>query len=99
MANEENSSGSDKRDSDADEMFRDATSDATPLHQEPRATEPRRVVAKARFAREEKRQILRDSLQAEYDERDIHSEDNLRYHHPSVGKKTMRTLAITYPPG
>jgi len=93
MANEENSSGSDKPDSDADEIFRDAMSDATPLEHEPRATEPRRAVAKAHFAREEKRQILHDSLQADYDERDIHSEDNLRYHHPSVGKKTMRKLA------
>lgn len=74
------------------ELFRQAMSDATPLQHETRATKPRRVVAKARFARAEQRAVLQESLTANYDDRDIHSEDNLRFHREAVGKRTMRQL-------
>lgn len=75
------------------EMFRHAISDAVPLQQEMRATKPRRVVAKARFARAKQRKVLQESMQADYDTRDIHSEDTLQFQRASVGKRTLRKLA------
>lgn len=74
-------------------MFRQAMSDTVPLQQEMRAAKPRRVVAKARFARAEQRLVLKESMQADDDIRDIHSEDSLRFHRESVGKRTLRKLA------
>ncbi len=90
--NENSDEGADCEADDKD-LFRHAMSDATPLQHEARATEPRRVSARARFSRQEQQEVLRESMEADYDERDIHSADNLRYHRATVGKRTMRKLA------
>lgn len=79
--------------SDDAEMFRQAMSDAIPLQHEVRASKPHRAVPKARFSRAEQREILQESMEADYDVRDIHSEDSLRFHREAVGKRTMRKLA------
>jgi len=87
---------SDKRDddgSDDESLFRDAMSGATPLQHEARAGKPRQVSARARFSRQEHDDVLSDSLDADYDERDIHSADSLRYCRATVGKRTMRKLS------
>lgn len=82
-----------KSDKDESELFREATAGARPLEHEERAAKPRKVKPKARFGRMETEDVLRESLAADYDPRDIHSEDSLRYHRPAVGKRTMRKLA------
>jgi len=93
MPKNENSGTDDNGETADSELFRDAISDATPLKHEVRAATPRRVSPRARFSREEQQQVLRESMEAGYDERDIHSVDNLRYHRATVGKRTMRKLA------
>ena len=79
MPKNENSGAGDNGETADGELFRDAMSDATPLKHEVRAATPRRVSPRARFSREEQQQVLRESMEADYDERDIHSADNLRY--------------------
>lgn len=77
-----------------DDLFRRAVADARPLALEPRVLPKRQLPApKARFRREEERDVLRDSVEADYDPREIASEDNLRFHRQAVGKRTMRKLA------
>jgi len=93
MPKNENSDQGDDGEADDKELFRDAMSDATPLRHVARATRPRSVSPRARFSRQEQQEVLRESMQADYDERDIHSADNLRYHRATVGKRTMRKLA------
>ena len=87
-------SGNDNSDHGDDDksVFLDAISDAIPLQHETRVGHPRRIIPKARFSREEHQEVLRESMHADYDDREIHSEDNLRFHRPSVGKRTMRKL-------
>ncbi len=74
-------------------LFRRAMSDIEPLQHETRAAKPRKAVAKATFSRQDKREILRESMESDFDEREIHSADNLRFHRASVGKRTLRKLA------
>jgi DNA-nicking Smr family endonuclease len=93
MPKNENSDECGDDEADDKQLFKDAISDATPLQHEPRATSPRRASPRARFSREEQQKVLRESMEADYDERDIHSADNLRYHRATVGKRTMRKLA------
>lgn len=92
MSKKENSDENKNNDSDDESLFREAMSDATPLQIEARAVHPRRVSPRARFSREERKEVLRESMEADYDEREIHSEDNLKYHRATVGKRTMRKL-------
>ena len=79
-------------DEDVD-LFRQAVSDVRPLTSEDRAPTPHNTRPRARFRREEDNEVLRESMAADYDPREIHSEDNLRYRRSSVGKRTMRKLA------
>jgi len=79
-------------DQDESELFREAIAGTRPLEHEERVAKPRKVKPRARFGRLETEEVLRESLEADFDPRDIHSEDNLRYHRPSVGKRTMRKL-------
>jgi len=78
---------------DDPELFRRAIADARPLRHEPRAPKPRVAVPTARYRREETREVLRESMEADFDPREIHSEDSLRFHRPAVGKRTMRKLS------
>jgi len=93
MPKKPNSDKSAGDESDDVEMFRRAMSDATPLQHEVRASDNRRVAPKARFAHAEEREVLAESMEADYDVRDIHSEDTLRFSRDAVGKRTMRKLA------
>ena len=90
MPKNENSDEGGDDEADDKQLFRDAMSDATPLQHEARATSPRSASPRARFSREEQQKVLRESMEADYDERDIHSADNLRYNRATVGKRTMR---------
>lgn len=80
-------------DDDVD-LFRRALADAKPLRAPRRAEEViRKPAPKARFARADERAALRESLEANIDDTENHSGESLRFHRPSVGKRTMRRLA------
>ena len=80
-------------DDDVD-LFRRALADAKPLRASRRAEEViRKPAPKARFARADERAALRESLEAGIDDTESHSGESLRFHRPSVGKRTMRRLA------
>lgn len=84
-------------DDDADdetELFRRAISGAKPLEAEKRAASPSRKPApKARFSRADEADALRESLTANVDTIEVSNADSLRFHRPSVGRRTMRKLA------
>jgi len=88
-----NPDGSDDDDIGDKNLFRRAVSGARPLEADARAPEVRRAIPRAKFRREEERDVLRESLHGDFDPREIDSADNLRYHRASVGKRTMRKLA------
>lgn len=75
------------------DLFRRAVAGTRPLRQVERAPQHRRISPRARFRRAEQREVLRDSLHADYDPRDIHSEDTVCFRRRAVGKRTMRKLA------
>ena len=80
-------------DDDAD-LFRRALADAKPLRATQRAEEViRKPVPKARFSRADEAAVLRESLEADIDATESHSGESLRFHRPSVGRRTMRKLA------
>jgi DNA-nicking Smr family endonuclease len=80
-------------DDDVD-LFRRALADAKPLRATRRAAEViRKPAPKARFARADERAALRESLEADIDDTETHSGESLRFHRPSVGRRTMRRLA------
>ncbi len=75
-------------------LFRRLMGDAKPLRQTGAAPEHRRKVsARARFARQDEREALQESLQADIDESETDAGESLRFHRPSVGRRTMRKLA------
>ena len=83
----------DKADDEAD-LFRRAISGTRPLKAEQRATSPsRKPAAKARFSRADESDALRESLAADIDTIEESNADHLRFHRPSVGRRTMRKLA------
>jgi len=76
------------------EAFRQALADAKPLRAARRAEEViRKPAPKARFARADEMAALRESLEADIDDTESHGGESLRFHRPSVGKRTMRKLA------
>jgi DNA-nicking Smr family endonuclease len=76
------------------EAFRQALADAKPLRAARRADEViRKPAPKARFARADEMAALRESLEADIDDTESHGGESLRFHRPSVGKRTMRKLA------
>jgi DNA-nicking Smr family endonuclease len=79
---------------DDTELFRKAVSDAKPLRSKDRATGPsRKTTPKARFSRADETAALRESLETDVDEMARHGGSGLRFHRPSVGRRTMRKLA------
>ena len=74
-------------------LFRRLMADARPLKQSPRATSPRRVKAKARFRRNDERDVLRESLEHEAGTAEILGGEGLRFQRPSVGRRAFRKLA------
>ena len=78
---------------DAD-LFRRAMSGTKPLRAESRAERPqKKPKPEARFARADREQVLRESMQADIDTMQYDNADSLRYQRPSVGRRTMRKLA------
>jgi DNA-nicking Smr family endonuclease len=76
------------------EAFRQALADTKPLRAARRAEEViRKPAPKARFARADEMAALRESLEADIDDTESHGGESLRFHRPSVGKRTMRKLA------
>ena len=79
---------------DERDLFRRALADAKPLRTTRRATEViRKLAPRARFSRADEAAVLRESLEAHIDDTESHSGESLRFHRPSVGKRTMRKLA------
>ena len=86
-----NNPNSDREDDSG--LFREAVSDVRPLAQKERPPQPAKPRPRARFKRDEDNEVLRESMEADFDPREIHSQDNLRFHRQSVGKRTLRKLA------
>lgn len=79
---------------DDKDLFRRALADAKPLRATRRAAEViRKPVPRARFSRADEAAVLRESLEADIDDTESHSGESLRFHRPSVGKRTLRKLA------
>jgi DNA-nicking Smr family endonuclease len=67
--------------------------DAKPLQPTEKAPEHRPgISARARFARRDERAALKESLEADIDESETGAGESLRFHRPSVGRRTMRKL-------
>jgi len=76
------------------ELFRRALADAKPLRTKRRAAEViRKPAPQARFSRADEAAVLRESLEADIDATESHGGESLRFHRPSVGRRTMRKLA------
>lgn len=79
---------------DDPDIFRRALSDAKPLRSSARAELPaRKPKPRARFSRADEKNALRDSLEIDIDAMESGNADNLRFHRPTVGRRTMRQLA------
>lgn len=75
-------------------LFRRLMGDAKPLRQPETAPGHRpKVTPRARFARQDEREALRESLEANIDESESGAGESLRFQRPSVGRRTMRKLA------
>ena len=73
-------------------LFRRVMADTRPIKSAPRASVPRRVRARARFRREDEREVLRESLDSDLHYTEIMSGESLRFHRPSVSRRTFRKL-------
>ncbi|MEO1202807.1 MAG: Smr/MutS family protein [Pseudomonadota bacterium] len=79
---------------DDKDLFRRAMADANPLKAEERvAARRQKPKPGARFSRADEREVLRESLDADIDEVESGSGEAMRFHRPSVGRRTMRRLA------
>ena len=74
-------------------LFRREMADAKPLPADARVPLPRRAIARARFARQDERDVLRESLDADADTSNLQSGDSLYFCRQHVGRRTMRKLA------
>lgn len=75
-------------------LFRRAMADAKPLRAETRVAKPsKKPKPKAKFARAEEQQVLRDSMLDDIDTMESDNAHNLRFQRQSVGRRTMRKLA------
>lgn len=74
--------------------FRDAVADARPLQHEERVihTGPR-PKPRAKFSKADEKAVLAESLDVDIETLEHGSGAALRFHRPSVGKRTMRKLA------
>ena len=79
---------------DDPEIFRSALSDARPLRSTARAEPPsRKPKPRARFARADEKDALRESLEIDVDTMESGNADRLHFRRPTVGRRTMRQLA------
>ena len=80
-------------DDDAD-LFRKAMTGTRPLKTTGRiADTKKKPKPKAVFSRADENEALRESLEADIDDLEEHAGESMRFHRPSVGKRTMRQLA------
>jgi len=78
---------------DDSDLFRRVMSDAKPLQSEDRVShEPKKPKPRARFSRADERAVLDESMRANVDELENDNAEFLRFHRPSVGRRTMRKL-------
>ncbi len=83
----------DKPDQDDGGLFRRAMRDARTIEPDPRAPDYKpKPKPRARFRREDERQVLQESLEADIDEIETGAGEALRFHRASVGRRTMRKL-------
>ena len=89
------STDDDKSEKDDDaSLFRQVMGDVRPVRQDVRAPDfKRKPPARARFRREDEANVLLESLEADIDEIETGAGEALRFHRPSVGRRTMRKLA------
>jgi DNA-nicking Smr family endonuclease len=78
---------------DDGELFRRQMSDARPLRPDAVPRPPSRPIAKARFAKRDERNALRESLEADYESMEFASGQSLSFARPYVGRRTFRKLA------
>ncbi len=75
-------------------LFRRAMRDAKPLQRSEKEPAPRSVPpARARFSRQDEKEVLWESMLADIDDSETASGDSLRFQRASVGRRTMRKLA------
>lgn len=75
-------------------LFRRLLGDAKPLPQVDRVPEQRPGVSgRARFRRRDEHEALRQSLEADIETAEDGAGETLRFHRPSVSRRTMRKLA------
>jgi len=74
--------------------FRRAMGDARPIAQDVRAPDYKpKPRPRARFRRGDEQAVLKESLEADIDEIENGAGEALRFHRPSVGRRTMRKLS------
>jgi len=79
---------------DESDLFRRSIPGAKPLKSGERVPEPKKKPPpKARFSRADEKKALKESLEADIDTIEAANAENMRYHRPHVGKRTMRKLA------
>lgn len=84
----------DNPDQDDAGLFRRAVREARPIEPDIRAPDYKpKPKPRARFRREDERQVLKESLEADIDEIETGAGEALRFHRASVGRRTMRKLA------
>lgn len=74
------------------ELFRRHIADARPLRGDAVPPASRRPVAKARFSKQDERNVLQESLEANVESMEIESGQGLSFARPSVGRRTFRKL-------
>lgn len=78
---------------DAD-LFRQSVGEAKPLQADERVPPAKKKPApKAKFSRADEKRALDESMQADIDTMEAANAENMRFHRPHVGKRTMRKLA------
>lgn len=79
---------------DETDLFRREMANAKPLRQPNRVHHTaKKPGPRARFARKEEKEVLRESLLADIDTMEQANGDGLRFNRASVGRRTMRRLA------
>lgn len=75
------------------ELFRRHMSDARPLQTDAVAPAARRPAPRARFAKRDAREVLRESLEPGVDEVEFESGQSLSFARPCLGRRSFRKLA------
>ena len=75
-------------------VFRNAMKDVRPLEYEERIQERKRPLAKARYSRADKKDVLHESLSGDLNQRDAleQSGEEAAYCHPSLPQRTFKKL-------